>query len=104
VPHSTAQCAGFDREPVVELGDRAAERIQLGREGGKAIGLVPAQVRYAGNPARTPGKRSECDHGGCEFTALAQVKNYTGQLRAAANPCAAVDSEDASLVGGRRTE
>ena len=87
------------REAVVELGDGAAERVDLGGQRGEPVGLVAAQVADAGDSARAVGEGGERDERRGELAAVAEVEvDAADAVAAAAGPPSTVSASPSRLT------
>ncbi len=73
---NVSACSGRGRigDAVLELLGVAAEPVDLGDEGGEAIGLVAAQVRDTGEPGRSFGQRGHRRDDGGQLADVVQVE------------------------------
>ena len=78
----TVQRSGANDEPVVALLGVPAQEADLGGQGRQTVGLVPAQVRDAGEGAGValrPGKRGQGRYRGGQLADVGQVRVDPGQ-------------------------
>jgi hypothetical protein len=71
---AAVQLARPDDEPVVGLGDVAAEPVELGGQRLEPVGLVPAQVRDAAQVGRRLGERRSAATTGVSSPAAFEVR------------------------------
>ena len=83
-PDAAVERARLDAQAVLELGDGAAEAVDLGGERGEAVGLVVADVADAGDLARPVGEGGDRDERRGELAAGRQVEGDAARMRSGA--------------------
>ena len=82
--HAAAQRPRIDGKAVLGLGDIAAKIVELGRQRGQPVGLVPPQVCDSPQPAGCLGECGQCGDHGSQLAHIVEVDveavNDTGAM------------------------